>query len=138
MEAIGAFDAKTRLSKLLDRVANGEKFVITRYGIPAAMLVPFREAANKLTHEQIVEGMRKLRKRVKPDRMSVREMVSEGRPRQPGAKPSIPRSKEPMRVENHPAFGIWANREDMKDPSAWVRKIRAPRYDRLGRRRSKP
>lgn len=94
--------------------------------------------ASKLTHEQIVEGMRELRKRVKPDRMSVREMVREGRPRPPRAKASIPTSKEPMRVENHPAFGIWADREDMKDPSAWVRKMRAPRYDRLGRRRPKP
>jgi arabinogalactan endo-1,4-beta-galactosidase len=37
-----------------------------------------------------------------------------------------------------PVIGMWADREDMKDPSAWVRKIRAPRYDRLGRRRPKP
>jgi prevent-host-death family protein len=138
MQAVGAFDAKTHLSALLDRVAKGERIMITRRGIPAAMLVPFREAASKLTHEQIIEGMRELRKRVKQDRMRVCEMVREGRPRQPGAKPSTPKSKEPMRVENHPAFGIWADREDMKDPSAWVRKIRAPRFDRLGRRRPKP
>ena len=26
------------------------------------------------------------------------------------------------------AIGMWADREDMKDPSAWVRKIRKPRY----------
>jgi hypothetical protein len=70
------------------------------------MLVPFREAANKLTHEQIVEGMRELRKRAKPDSMSVGEMVREGRLRKPGAKPSTPTSKEPKRVENHPAFGM--------------------------------
>ena len=43
------------------------------------MLVPIEEAPEKLTHAQIVEGMRELRKRVKPDRMSVREMVNEGR-----------------------------------------------------------
>jgi antitoxin (DNA-binding transcriptional repressor) of toxin-antitoxin stability system len=138
MESIRTFHAKVHLSALLDRVARAERFMITRRGIPAEMLVPFREAANKLTHEQIVEGMRELRKRVKPDRMRVREMVRERRPRQPGPKPSTQRSKEPMRVENHPAFGIWADREDMKDPSAWLRKIRAPRYDRLGRRRPKP
>jgi prevent-host-death family protein len=79
MEAVGAFDAKTHLSALLDRVAKGERITITRHGIPAAMLVPVREAAGKLTHEQILEGMRELRKRVKPDRMSVREMVNQGR-----------------------------------------------------------
>jgi prevent-host-death family protein len=134
----GVFAAKTHLSALLDRVAKGERITITRRGIPAAMPVPIQDATRKLTHEEITEGMRELRKRVKQDRMSVREMVREERPRKSGAKPSTPRSKEPMRVENHPAFGMWADREDMNDPSAWVRKIRAPRYDRLGRRRPKP
>jgi prevent-host-death family protein len=79
METIGAFDAKTHLSALLDRVARGERVTITRHGVPAAMLVPIGEADPKLTHEEIVEGMRALRKRVKPDTMSVREMVNEGR-----------------------------------------------------------
>ncbi|MGO8733747.1 MAG: type II toxin-antitoxin system Phd/YefM family antitoxin [Terriglobia bacterium] len=79
MENIGAFDAKTHLSALLDRVARGERITITRHGVPAAMLVPVGEARPKLTHEEIVEGMRALRKRVKPGTMSVREMVNEGR-----------------------------------------------------------
>jgi prevent-host-death family protein len=26
------------------------------------------------------------------------------------------------------AVGMWADRKDMKDPSAWVRRIRKPRY----------
>ena len=81
MEAIGAFEAKTHLSALLDRVAKGERITITRHGVPAAMLVPVHEAAGKLAHEEIIEGMRELRKRVKPDRISVREMVNEGRRR---------------------------------------------------------
>ena len=29
---------------------------------------------------------------------------------------------------DYPAIGIWADRKDMKDPAAWVRKIRRPRY----------
>jgi prevent-host-death family protein len=77
--SIGAFEAKTHLSDLLDRVARGEKITITRHGVPAALLVPVTEAAPKMTHKQIVEGMRALRKRVKPGKMSVREMVNEGR-----------------------------------------------------------
>jgi prevent-host-death family protein len=67
------------LSDLLDRVARGEKITITRHGVPAALLVPVTEAAPKMTHKEIVEGMRALRKRVKPGKMSVREMVNEGR-----------------------------------------------------------
>ncbi len=79
MEVVGAFDAKTHLSALLDRVAKGERITITRHGVPAAMLVPVADTGVKLTHEEIVEGMRALRKRVRPDTMSVREMVNEGR-----------------------------------------------------------
>ena len=79
MASIGAFEAKTHLSDLLDRVARGEKITITRHGVPAALLVPVTEAAPKMTHKEIVEGMRALRKRVKPGKMSVREMVNEGR-----------------------------------------------------------
>jgi prevent-host-death family protein len=76
---IGAFEAKTHLSSLLDRVEKGERITITRHGVPAAMLVPVAEAPRKLSHQEIVEGMRALRKRVKPGKMSVREMVNEGR-----------------------------------------------------------
>ena len=79
METIGSFDAKTHLSSLLNRVAKGERITITRHGIPAAMLVPIGDAARKLTHTEIVEGMRALRKRVKPGKMTVREMVNAGR-----------------------------------------------------------
>ncbi|MCX6618595.1 MAG: type II toxin-antitoxin system prevent-host-death family antitoxin [Acidobacteria bacterium] len=79
METIGAFEAKTHLSSLLDRVARGERITITRHGVPAAMLVPTDRAEQKLTHKEIVEGMRALRKRVKPGKMSVREMINEGR-----------------------------------------------------------
>jgi prevent-host-death family protein len=79
MDSVGAFEAKTHLSDLLDRVRQGEKITITRHGVPAAMLVPVEEKGSKLTHQEVVEGMRALRKRIKPDSMSVREMVNEGR-----------------------------------------------------------
>jgi len=79
MALVVAFEAKTHLSDLLDRVSRGEKITITRNGVPVATLVPVKAAKAKLTHKEIVEGMRKLRKRVKPAKMTVREMVEEGR-----------------------------------------------------------
>ncbi len=79
MASVGAFEAKTHLSDLLDRVSQGEKITITRHGVPAAMLVPVEDAQSKLTHKEIVEGMRMLRKRIRPGKMTVREMVEEGR-----------------------------------------------------------
>jgi prevent-host-death family protein len=60
MAFVGAFDAKTHLAELLDRVSRGEKITITRHGVPAAMLVPVGETSAKMTHKETVEGMRKL------------------------------------------------------------------------------
>jgi prevent-host-death family protein len=79
MGTVGAFEAKTHLSDLLDRVSKGETITITRHGIPAAVLVPVGDAEKKPTHQEIVEGMRALRSRIRPDSMGVREMVEQGR-----------------------------------------------------------
>lgn len=38
--------------------------------------------------------------------------------------------KTPDKLADHPAIGIWADREDMNNVHAWVEKIRAPRYSR--------
>ena len=55
MEMIGAYEAKTHLPKLLDRVAHGENLTITRHGKPVAKLIPVtsdqeraREALNHI------------------------------------------------------------------------------------------
>jgi prevent-host-death family protein len=79
MALVGAFEAKTRLSALLDRVSRGEKITITRHGVPAAMLVPIEETKTKLTHKEIVEGMRKLRKQVGRGKINLSEIIEEGR-----------------------------------------------------------
>lgn len=42
MTRIGMHEAKTQLSKLVERVEAGEEIVITRRGEPAARLVPER------------------------------------------------------------------------------------------------
>ena len=47
MSEIGAYEAKTHLPKLLQRVQKGERFVITKHGRPVAELTPVvdRDAA---------------------------------------------------------------------------------------------
>jgi prevent-host-death family protein len=40
MSTVGTFEAKTHLTQLLERVARGERIVITNRGKPVAMLVP--------------------------------------------------------------------------------------------------
>lgn len=45
MDTVGAYEAKTHLSRLLDRVAGGEILTITRRGHPVARLVPVGDDA---------------------------------------------------------------------------------------------
>ena len=40
MEMIGAYEAKTHLAQLLERVSRGEHLTITRHGKPVAQLIP--------------------------------------------------------------------------------------------------
>jgi len=35
--------------------------------------------------------------------------------------------RRPLPLAEHPSVGIWADREDMKDVNAWLRKVRKPR-----------
>lgn len=41
METVNVYDAKTHLSRLLERVEHGERIVIARAGKPVAILVPY-------------------------------------------------------------------------------------------------
>ena len=58
MESIAAFDAKTRLSELLDRAAKGETFQITKHGRPVGKLVPPDTARDP---EVIAEAVQRLK-----------------------------------------------------------------------------
>lgn len=46
-EKVNIYDAKTRLSQLVERAEAGEEFIIARAGRPAARLIPFRSDGAK-------------------------------------------------------------------------------------------
>jgi prevent-host-death family protein len=50
---IGAFDAKTRLSELLRKVEQGERFTITRRGRAVADIVPSKEKDRERASEAV-------------------------------------------------------------------------------------
>jgi antitoxin (DNA-binding transcriptional repressor) of toxin-antitoxin stability system len=79
METVGSVEAKRCWAASLNRVAKGETIRITRDGVPVAMLAPVAGDGGKLSHREIVKGLRALRERVGPDDISVRQMVAEGR-----------------------------------------------------------
>lgn len=74
MEIIGAFDAKTRLSELLDRVAKGETFQITKHGRPVGKLVPPDSTRDPKAMAEAVSRLKKFRGTFKG--MSVAELVA--------------------------------------------------------------
>jgi len=79
MTTVGSYEAKTHLPQLLERVAHGEKILITRHGQAVAMLVPAR-GEQKPDVRDAVRKMRELRKGVTlgPD-LTIRQLIEEGR-----------------------------------------------------------
>jgi len=47
MRSVNVHEAKTQLSRLLERVESGERVVIARAGVPVAVLVPYQEVARE-------------------------------------------------------------------------------------------
>ena len=78
METVGLFEAKTHLSALLERVAQGEEITITKHGAPVALVVP---AGNRRKRDprHVAERIRALRKGAKLKGLTVRQLIEEGR-----------------------------------------------------------
>jgi prevent-host-death family protein len=58
---VGAFDAKTRLSELLDQVEAGQVVIITRHGEPIAKLSPYDAEHDRKSAARGVDGLLALR-----------------------------------------------------------------------------
>lgn len=80
MREIGAFEAKSRLGQLLDRVEAGEEIAITRRGKVVARLVPpsagiDRDRARAAAARILARG-----KGVSLGGLKIEELIAEGRP----------------------------------------------------------
>ena len=83
--SIGAFEAKTKFSELLERVSQGEEITITRHEKPVARLVPFK----KPSHVELVNLFEQLAKfraahPLNPEgveKVSYRDLIDGGRNR---------------------------------------------------------
>lgn len=78
MERIGAHEATTRLLELLERVAKGEKFTITKHGVPVATLQP-AAVAKKTPVRKIINRIKRFRSQHRLGRLSVLDMIGAGR-----------------------------------------------------------
>jgi prevent-host-death family protein len=78
MLTVGAYEAKTHLPKLLERVMNGERITITRHGVPVAVLQPPERAVKrKPTH--VIAALRQFRRCDSMSHFSVCALIKRGR-----------------------------------------------------------
>ena len=78
MEEISAFAAKTHLSRLLKRVQHGEKFTITKHGVPVAVISPLDQGKSR-DIPALIEELHKLRKKTKKGEESLKALIEEGK-----------------------------------------------------------
>jgi len=74
---VGAYEAKTHLPALLERVARGERITITKHGRPIARLVPIERTGPDRRRETI-ERLKHFREGHTLD-VPVKQLISEGR-----------------------------------------------------------
>ena len=79
MDDIALFQAKNRLSELINRVEAGEEIAITRRGKVVARLVPPAAPDGGQKASDAVEGLRATRRGVSLGRLKSRDLLREGR-----------------------------------------------------------
>lgn len=77
---VGAFEAKTKFSALLDRVEAGEEITITRNGKAVAHLTRETRRSSPEEIEAVIERMRELRRgnKLAPGE-TIKDLIHEGR-----------------------------------------------------------
>ena len=78
MDTVGVYEAGTHLTKLLDRVAKGDRVTITRHGVPVAVLSPVGSSSQTEAEAAIAAMLESGRGRTTGG-VSIREMIEEGR-----------------------------------------------------------
>lgn len=77
MRSMGLFEAKQKLSELVDRASQGERIGITRRGKLAAVIAPARPDTDVAA---VFEKIDEIRKRVRPLKgVTIKKLVEEGR-----------------------------------------------------------
>jgi prevent-host-death family protein len=76
---VGVFEAKNRLTALLDEVEDGGEVIITRRGKPIARLAPIEAGFNRDKARKAADGLRAVSKGLTLGGLTLKELISEGR-----------------------------------------------------------
>lgn len=78
MERIGIYDARSKLSELVERVQSGEEVVLTRHGEPVARLVPEKRRRER-SRTAAVARIRALARKLDIRDVDIRKLIEEER-----------------------------------------------------------
>ena len=76
---VGAYEAKTHLSELLEKVEAGEEITITKHCTPVAKLVPLSKEASPQERAAAIGRIQKLASGLSLDGLRVKDLIGEGR-----------------------------------------------------------
>ena len=76
---VGAYEAKTHLSELLERVEAGEEITITKHGAPVAKLVPIKKEASAEERVAAIRRIQKLAAGLSLGGLKIKDLIGEGR-----------------------------------------------------------
>lgn len=76
---VGAYEAKTKFSQLLERVAAGEEITITKHGNPVARLIPAQSIPSVESRKEAIQKMRELASRNRLEGLRIQDLIAEGR-----------------------------------------------------------
>jgi prevent-host-death family protein len=80
MREIGSFEAKNKLSALLDQVEHGAEIIISRRGKVVARLVPVEPGFDRKKAIRAAEGLRAASRGVKLGGLKIKDLVNKDRP----------------------------------------------------------
>jgi len=78
VKTVGIYEAKKKLSRLLNRVESGEVIAITRHGKKLALLTPVNQ--QRPSAGQAIDGLRQLPKASRLGGLRFNDLRDEGRP----------------------------------------------------------
>jgi prevent-host-death family protein len=78
-KTVGAYEAKTHLSKLLEKVEAGEEITITKHGAPVAKLVPVKKEVRPEERVAAIDRIQKLATGLSLGGLKVKDLIREGR-----------------------------------------------------------
>jgi prevent-host-death family protein len=76
---VGAYEAKTHFSELLEKVESGEEITITKHGNPVARMVPIRKKSTRKERRAAIERIKEMSNGLSLGGLKIRDLINEGR-----------------------------------------------------------